>query len=710
MAVMVWTEPRVRPALEELLWMLGEARSRARRPLSRFMVEEVRLPTGPMAGEPYNLATQPYSRLFCAAVDSGRYTDFLSTGPTQSGKTLTTALGPMAWHLFEWQEPVIFGLPNDDMRRDKWEDDVLPMIEATRYRELLPTRGPGSRGGDPGARIRFSHGVVVRFMTGGGADKSRAGKTARVLVATEVEAFDLVKSTSAEGTQIEQLEARTHAFGSRARKYKECTVTTSTGYVWRKYAAGSMTRPWYPCAHCGTWVSLDRENFHGWQEAETEVDAFSNARLVCTACGVLWTDDERRWSVGQMAAVHRGQRIVEASGPTASGPPIPPPASGGGWEGNLGQECPRSLGVPVIEGDAPKTFSFTLRWNGAENLLMDQGQIGVAEWQSARAEKADEAERAMCQFYWARAIDDDTENSVDLTVQSLTERLGDWVRGVCPADTMCVTATLDMGKHVAHWLVLAWREDGSPHVVDYGTITVRWRELGLENAITSACWEFAEICEAGWLHENQSRVPDVRWIDSGGEWAKQVYDFCKTTNYAYRPMKGFGASQDFEKSYMQPKSTGSTVLHIGEQYHVAFVAETGVRLIEVNADYWKSYAYRRLMTPVEKPGGLTLYRTLSRDHRAFALHLLAERRELEWVPETARSLGPRKGGWRERWVKVNRNNHWGDTFYMGCAAAHHGGVRLEIDSAEGDGGPRPVVAPPRRVAGRKRRGVVMYRK
>src|SRR5690606_23777043 len=119
-------------------------------------------------------------------------------------------------------ETAICGLPSMDMARDKWREDFLPAIEASRYRELLPRAGAGSRGGLVDA-IKFRNGATLRFMSGGGDDKKRSAFTSRVLLVTEADGLDKSSSTSREASKIEQMAARTLAFGSRARIYKECT-------------------------------------------------------------------------------------------------------------------------------------------------------------------------------------------------------------------------------------------------------------------------------------------------------------------------------------------------------------------------------------------------------------------------------------------------------------------------------------------------------
>src|SRR4051794_18275410 len=107
------------------------------------------------------------------------------------------------------------------MAADKWREDLLPVIEQSRYRDLMPSQGGGSRGGKV-ETIQFNRGPTLKFMSGGGGDKSRAGFTSRVVVITETDGMDMPGQRSRESDKITQLEARTRAYGSRKRIYMEC--------------------------------------------------------------------------------------------------------------------------------------------------------------------------------------------------------------------------------------------------------------------------------------------------------------------------------------------------------------------------------------------------------------------------------------------------------------------------------------------------------
>ena len=53
------------------------------------------------------------------------------------------------YHLFEIQETVILAVPNLDMVADKWREDLKPLIEVSRYRDLLPRTGARARAARP---------------------------------------------------------------------------------------------------------------------------------------------------------------------------------------------------------------------------------------------------------------------------------------------------------------------------------------------------------------------------------------------------------------------------------------------------------------------------------------------------------------------------------------------------------------------------------
>jgi phage terminase large subunit GpA-like protein len=250
----------------DLRWLTRQARPRRLRSMRQFAEQELIVPAGPYRGRRFRCDRQPYTALWFEQVDSGMWNRCVATGPTQSGKSLTCFVIPLLYHLFEQQETVICGLPDMDMAADKWREDLLPAIESSRYRDLLPASGGGSRGGRVES-LQFRNGATLKFMSGGGSDKSRAGFTSRVVVITETDGLDEIGGRSRESDKLTQLEARTRAYGQRKRIYMECTVSTETGRTWQEYTHGTRSRIVLPCPGCGKWVTPEREHLAGWQGA-----------------------------------------------------------------------------------------------------------------------------------------------------------------------------------------------------------------------------------------------------------------------------------------------------------------------------------------------------------------------------------------------------------------------------------------------------------
>jgi phage terminase large subunit GpA-like protein len=470
--------------------LVQRARVTPIRSLRQFAEAEIVLPTGPHEGRRFSVARQPVAGLLLDAIDSGDWRRIVVTGPAQSGKTLTGFVIPALYHLFEVQESIIIGLPSLDLAADKWRDDLLPAIECSRYRELMPTSGAGSQGGRVLA-ITFRNGRTLRFMSGGGSDKSRSGKTTRVVIITETDGMDTAGSGSRESDPISQLEARTQAFGSRARIYLECTVSTADGRTWREYQSSTQSRIELRCPHCDEYSTSERRLLVHWQEADDAIAAGNMARLVCQKCGALWTESDRARAI-------RGCRLVHE----------------------------RTTGTDTLG----------FRWSAAENLLVPIAETAKLEWHGHRQE-SEETEKRLRQFHWAIPVE---AGEVSLTVTDadrVIARQSDLPRGGLPEGCEVVSVGLDVGKYLCHWTAIAATGAGARHVIDYGVIGVNSAELGVEAALGLALRDFADgALKQGWSGKTAGRV----FIDAGA-WPDTIYQFVKAQPAGlWWPCKGFG--------------------------------------------------------------------------------------------------------------------------------------------------------------------------
>lgn len=664
---------RTYPLGRNLRGQMHEAFAQARAPrlrsMRRFAEDEIVIPDGRYKGRRFRTDRQPVSALYLDAVGSQIWTRFNATGPSQSGKTLCCFIIVMLFHLFEIRETVVVGLPDMDMAKDKWTTDILPVIESTRYRDLLPRSGAGSQGGTPRA-ITLTNGATLRFMSAGGGDKSRAGFTTRVLVVTETDGFDEAGQSSREGDKVSQLEARQASWPEAMRRtYLECTVSIEEGRTWQELKNGTDSRIAMPCPHCRGWSvatnsAKDRGTLVGWQDAVTLAEARENAAFCCAACGTKWTEGERAAAMRGAVLVHKGQRI-EASEPG---------------------------GMRII-GALPDTPTLGFRWGAVHNLFVPAADVGAREWLARQtrdtAPDPEDAERVLCQFVHALpyvGVDDLTR----LDPGKVQRRTTALPRGVIPEHAEHVTLGVDCGKWNVHYTLVAWiRADQGrgAHIVDYGILDVHSDHDPVERALLNTLRQLRDLCEAGWGRrgDGDTHSPDLVLVDSGF-WTDTVYAFCRESD-GFAPCKGYGTGQQgglgrsVNSRYTRPKQKTKTVRRIGPNYHVARIRNQRVQLVELDADHWKAFVQDCLRVPSGDgtpgsgaPGAITLFNAPPREHVKIAQHVAAERQVTEFVP----GKGPV--------VKLERigrkQNHYLDCLAYASVAGHLCGARLTDEGGE----------------------------
>lgn len=592
-----------------------------------FAEQEIYLPEDSPVPGLFSSETQPFARLFFDGIGSGQWSRTAVTGPSQTGKSLISYIIPCLYHLFEIVETVICATPDLAMANDKWMQDFLPAIQASRYRELVPVRGEGSRGGKIRDMVKFRNGATLRFMTGGGDDKNVAGFTSRVLLITEANGLGKLKASSNESDRIKQLRARLRSYGPNSIEYAECTEETDRDFIHQSYLNGSASRILLPCPHCNGWVTPEREHLVGWEDAEDELQAIDRAHLICPVCREPWTEEQRVEANRECKLIHKGQEINESG---------------------------------EIVGDLPRTRTLGFRWSAVNNMLNPIAAVGADEWHAARSIDEEAAERELRQFIWAIPTEPSDQEVVDLSVQAVCDRMSGVPREVVPSWADVLTLGVDCGQYLLHWVLLAGDSKGERHtqVVDYGIEEVHSRQLGVDPALASALGMVQSMAdERGWPDEHgEARHPSLIFYDSGWK-PVPVYRHCKQAGPHHVAVKGFGLNQYSGKKYNKPKTTGSITLGIYDGFHLAQIQNNdlgAVRLYEFDADRSKARVHDRLGVPMDEPGALLLPRVdRGVEHMSFAKHLLAEHLVevdgvQQWMPT------PGHGG----------HNHWLDSTGM----------------------------------------------
>jgi len=395
------------------------------RSMREWAEQEIVIPNGPRRGIRYSTAYAPWTGLLLDAMEDPQWSRIWAAGSVQSGKTLTAYCIPTLYTIFELGESVICGVPDIKLAQGIYEERLLPVIRETRYRDLLPVRGAGSRGGSFEA-VTFRNGATLRFMGAGAGDAQRSSHTARTVVITEVDKMDTARAASREADPIRQLEARTTAFGDRAKLFAECTVSVEEGRIWEEITlVGSNTRIFIPCPKCGRWFYPDRANLVGWMEASSVLEARDKTRTKCPACSELLDDEDRMTALESPRFVHGTQSVSKKN---------------------------------KIVGKEPPTRTLGVRWTAWHSPMLTTADLGERHWLAART-GSDSDERALCQFVWAVPYRDEFDDE-KLTPTLVRSRTGMHAWGRLPEGAgWRVTCGVDIQKDWNYFTFLAGRMD-----------------------------------------------------------------------------------------------------------------------------------------------------------------------------------------------------------------------------------------------------------
>lgn len=560
---------------------------------------------------------------------------------------------PVLYHLFELGETVIIGLPDMRMADDKWQMDFLPVIEASKYREFLPSTGEGSRSGKIKSSIRFLNGAALRFMSGGGNDKARAGFSGcRVVAITETDGMDEAGEASREADKCKQIEARTRNRPAPERRtYLECTASIPDGKIWSEYTKGTKSKIARPCPYCMAWVTPERENLKGWQDATSEEEAREKSAWHCPACDHPWTQADREWGWVRAVLVHDGQEVTP--------------------EGDV-------VGVAV------RTRTLGFRWGPIDNPFTSAGDCGAEEW-AAKQEKVpsrqEGCEREICQWTNATPFAAEDTTTIDLDADDVESAAVGRKRGILPAGTVGVAVGIDTHARILYWeaKTTVLNPDGTYrlHVFEHSTLKLDATQLARE-AIIRGLRTLKKQFDGGWMSEDgHVHQASQVWVDSSyAPHQVPIYKFCTWANKdlaamsaVWRPAKGHGEGQLRTTPYRAPNNKSANVIYVGNDYWIAKPKQgktefRGVQLVHVNADTWKTAVFEgfkvRPADGDQTPAGtITLFEETGPDRAIYSAQICGE------IPKE-KSVKDR--GKVTVWVYVSAN-HWLDCAYLSTAAS-----------------------------------------
>ena len=289
-------------------------------------------------------------------------------------------------------------------------------------------------------------------------------------------------------------------------------------------------------------------------------------------------------------------------------------------------------------------------------------------------------ERAFWAEYQNEPLPEDEGDGDQLTAEAIAAKTNGHPRGSVPIGANHLTMFVDVqGKMLFH-AVVAWEDDFTGYVLDYGTYPDQQRSYftlreaqktlgraapgaGLEGSIYAGLEKLTDdFLSRRWRRDDGAELRIERClIDANwGQSTDVVYQFCRQSAHASLVMPSHGryvgASSIPFSEYKRKRGE-----RIGHHWRIPNVqGRRQVRHVLIDTNYWKSFIHARLAVAMGDPGCLSLFGRKPGDHQLIAEHLTAEYR----VQTEAR--GRIVDEWKLR--AGGPDNHWFDCL-VGCGVA-----------------------------------------
>jgi hypothetical protein len=290
-------------------------------------------------------------------------------------------------------------------------------------------------------------------------------------------------------------------------------------------------------------------------------------------------------------------------------------------------------------------------------------------------------EAAFWAEYQNEPLAEDLGTEEQLTLDGVSSRVNGHSRLGVSVSATHLTAFIDVQKTMLFYCIVAWDDDFTGRVIDYGewpdqkrrfftlndaniTLQQKFPRSGLEGCLYEGLKNLTEeilgreyFRDDGAAMRIEKCLVDANW----GQSTDTVYQFCRESQFAsvLTPSHGkfVGASSKPMGEYK--RMVGDRV---GLNWRMPNVrGKRAIRHVVYDTNFWKSFVATRLLTSTGDRGALTLFGRSPEDHLLFAEHLTAEYR----VKTEGR--GRRVDEWKMR--PDAKDNHWWDCLVGSAVAA-----------------------------------------
>jgi hypothetical protein len=281
-----------------------------------------------------------------------------------------------------------------------------------------------------------------------------------------------------------------------------------------------------------------------------------------------------------------------------------------------------------------------------------------------------------------------------LTVEEISHKTCKFVRRRMPSEIHTLVAMIDVQKKALYYSVVGLGNGFTGIVTDYGiypdqkahyytlaairgTLQRKYPGQGFEATLRLGLQDLTKtLQETRWHIDNGQELQlSIGLIDAAwGESTEIVRKFCRDNRGIWYPSfgRGIGATS------APINSTSSGKRKPGEKrgmnWKLGYGPVTGVREVQYDANFFKSFLHERFCQAAGTSGSLELFEGTSSRHRMLAEHMHAE------IPsDVLVEKGLRAGSKKRQWIlrPERPDNHLFDCLAGCCVAGMMSGIKLD---------------------------------
>lgn len=274
-----------------------------------------------------------------------------------------------------------------------------------------------------------------------------------------------------------------------------------------------------------------------------------------------------------------------------------------------------------------------------------------------------------------------------VSVQQVIEKVSGRPRKAIPPAVRCITAGIDVHDRLLYYCLVAWEENFTGHVIDYGTYPAQRRSFftlrdaplplsakypgrSIDAVILTGLTDLVRQLTSEVFQGASSGVMRVSRIFVDAGYKPEIVEAVihRIGGNTVTASRGVGISARMKPFSQYTRRPGE---RYGHHWRMPLVRSTReFAHVEIDVNYWKSYVHQAFATPLGEAGSLCLYGTERTNHELFAEHIAGS----EFRVETS-GRGRRVFEWSQ---KPNRpDNHFFDCLVMAAAAASFEGIATE---------------------------------